>query len=217
MTGTVRVALLARSALNRHIPSSRGIMMSETTMSGGASRASASACSPSHAGITSYFCDKRRRRYSRRVGVVLDQQHADPRGLGSRGLNGTAFRRHVCESGLEEALAGRRISLIEECLGANGDGNTRYSGADPLRGQMCRPERYPDGERAAFPFDAFRGNRSAVQPDQLLHERETNARAFLSAAADAFHAVVALEQMGDFIGRHTDARIGDLQLRAAVL
>jgi hypothetical protein len=86
--------------------------------------------------------------------------------------------------------------------------------ADLLARQMVRAQRHRDRERRAFVDDAVRCDRSAVQLDQLQHQREPDAAAFVRAPARVLDAVKAFEQARDVLGRDARARVAHAQLDA---
>jgi hypothetical protein len=61
-----------------------------------------------------------------------------------------------------------------------------------------------------------RNNASPVQPGQLLHQREANARAFVGSPFRTLHPVKALEQPRQLIRRNAGAGVADRKLEVAV-
>ena len=59
-------------------------------------------------------------------------------------------------------------------------------------------------------------NRSAVELDQFLHQRQPDAGALVRAAAALFDAVEALEHARQFLGRNAHAGIANGQARLAL-
>ena len=84
---------------------------------------------------------------------------------------------------------------------------------DLRRRQMRVAERQRDREHGALPDDAVRADLAAMEPHQLLHEREADAAALEAAALRALHAVEALEKPGQLVLGDADAGIANLDGR----
>ncbi len=83
--------------------------------------------------------------------------------------------------------------------------------ADLRRRQMGGAQRNADREGAAMAQPAVDLDAAAMQPDQLLHQRQADAAALEGAAARALDPAEALEQMGQLLGRHAGAGIAHHQ------
>ena len=81
--------------------------------------------------------------------------------------------------------------------------------SQPIGRQMGPAERDRDGEGAARDRDALDIDRAAVQLDQLLHQREADAGAFMGAAARALDAVEALEEARELCRGNAGAGVAD--------
>src|SRR5690349_8462295 len=62
-------------------------------------------------------------------------------------------------------------------------------------------------EGGALIFQAHGFDLTAMQMNKFLHQRQTNARAFLRARSHTTDAVEALEHMGQLVRRNTDAGV----------
>ena len=91
-----------------------------------------------------------------------------------------------------------------DTAGASGVG-----GAEPLLRQVRGAVGQRHRERRADVGGALRRHRAAVQADELLDHRQTDAAALARARAGAGHPGEALEEAGQLRGRDADARVGD--------
>jgi len=66
-------------------------------------------------------------------------------------------------------------------------------------------------EGRALPDHAFDANTSAMQPHQLMHQSQSDTTSLLRATTGVLDAVKPFEQTRHFVGRNTDAGIGDAQ------
>jgi hypothetical protein len=64
---------------------------------------------------------------------------------------------------------------------------------DPVGWEVGRPQRHGDDEGAAFPVDTLGTDGSAVQLDQLLHQRQADAGPLVGAALGVLDPVKALK------------------------
>src|SRR5689334_7692797 len=81
---------------------------------------------------------------------------------------------------------------------------------------MMRAHGNPDAKRAAFAKLAFGTHVAAVQPDQLIHERQANSCSFMGTAARALYSPKALEHMRNLMFRNAGSRILHRQFRLIV-
>ena len=205
----------ARSSRSSPNPSSRGIITSVRTRSGGRSRAAASAASPSGTASTAVAA---RPAGGRRTAACRRCRRPPGRGAGRRprscaGRSAGTGKRLVVSRQLGTAVVPspdrRGASAAPPRRRGWPPSPVEASGAalpDLVGRQVGRPQRHGDGERRALPDDALGGDGAAVQLDQLLHQRQPDAAAFVGAAPRVLDPVEPLEQPGHLLGG--DARAG---------
>ena len=79
--------------------------------------------------------------------------------------------------------------------------------ADAVFGEVGFPRRQRDRKGSAAIQFAFDGDRTAMQPNQFVHEGQADARAFVGPSARAFDSMKAFEEPREFAGRNADARV----------
>ena len=203
---------------SRPKPSSRGIMTSVSTRSGGFARASPRAPPrrrrpprPRSARASS------RRDVLAHVGVVVGQQ--DARRAPRRSAGGLRDRRRWrrCRVGRRRVVGQPAQRLLDERRRARCavEASVRAApDAGPAAGGAA-PSGIATVKRAALAELALDRDRAAVQPDQLLHQRQADAGALVGAAARALDAVEALEQLRQLVGRDAGAGVAAPSARRA--
>ena len=88
----------------------------------------------------------------------------------------------------------------------------RSLGADPFGGQVSAAARDRDRERRPAAQARAHGHRAPVHPHQLVHQRQSDPRAFMRARARAAHAMEALEQVRQLLRGNARAGVGHRQL-----
>ena len=108
-------------------------------------------------------------------------------------------------------------SFLQIGLGANRGRERLRVAVDACARQVLGTEWQRDGEPAALALFAVDGDPAAVQPDQLLHQREPDAAAFDAAAAGAFDAMKAFEQPRQLLRRNAGAGVAHRDLGGAAV
>ena len=103
-------------------------------------------------------------------------------------------------------------SFLQIGLGANRGRERLRVAVDACARQVLGTEWQRDGEPAALALFAVDGDPAAVQPDQLLHQREPDAAAFDAAAAGAFDAMKAFEQPRQLLRRNAGTGVAHRDL-----
>ena len=79
--------------------------------------------------------------------------------------------------------------------------------------QMLGAQRHGDDEGGAFAQPALGADRPAVQLDQLLDQGQSDAAAFVGAAAHVLDAMEALKEAGHFLGGDAHAGVAHASAR----
>ena len=208
MIGIVRVSGSARNSCSRPKPSRLGIITSVRTRSGVRSRTDSKAACPSGTDCTCNAPPTGGRgigacRHCRQPPEQEDAARTQHR-AGDSGGHGTGIN-----SSSEEISSGSRDlrgigkpaqCLLNEWRGPEGGRGQRAGSANPVGRQVRASERQADNESAAFSRNALHPHRSTVQLDQFLHQSQSDATAFVSAAARIFDAVKTVKQRGSSCG-----------------
>ena len=108
------------------------------------------------------------------------------------------------------------LGLLGVRVGSDSRRRQRSRGVDPLRRKMRGSERNGHDERAAFTDRALHPHLAAVQLDQLLNERQADARAFVGSGLRALDPMKTLEHPRALVLGNADARVADPQFRRTV-
>jgi hypothetical protein len=180
----------ARSSRIRPKPSRPGIITSDTTSAGGCARRGERRDAVRHR-FDLVVLGEQPPRVFPQVGVVVGEQDA-----------------LSAPSRFEHALRPREPAQRFVDVGAGAHrGRGAARGPDAIGWKVRRAARNAHHERGALAELALHCDRAAVELDQLLHQREADAAAFVAAAAHPLDAVEPLERARQLLRGNACARI----------
>jgi hypothetical protein len=141
------------------------------------------------------------------IGIVVGHDNAGASGARSERLVKSILG--AIDGSVGGGLIGFRQpaqGLFDIGIGAQRGLGARVAAADAFARQMRPAERHRDNKFGAAAKRAVDRDRAAMQLHEFLHQRESDAGAFVRTAFLAFDAMEALEQQGQFVRRNADNR-----------
>ena len=142
------------------------------------------------------------------VGVVVGDENS------ATAVGDGATRRFVAVRVARRLLPRRQPAqrLFDEGRRGRRRGQTLSLVAEPVRRQMRMSERNANGESRPYCFLARDLDRSIVETDQLLNQRQTDSTPLVRSRPNLRDAIESLEEIRNLVRRNADSRVANNQL-----